>query len=85
MGKVISKPKAPKVIKVPTPTPEPEPIVEDVKPISEAERADERSRNKAAQFAAITSGRGQTIKTSLRGVLSETNEFATTRRNLLGS
>ena len=49
-----------------------------------ADKESERQRNKAAQFAALTSGRSQTIKTSLRGVLSDKNAYASKNTNLLG-
>lgn len=77
MGEVFSRPKAPQYI----PPPEPKPVSDKE---AVAEKQDEIKKNKAALFASRLDGRSQTIKTSLRGVLSETNSYASDRKNLLG-
>ncbi len=69
MGKIISPPKAPQVVVEPTTDPD-------------AEKKKEEERNRAAiKNESLLS---QTVKTSLKGVLSETNDFVPKRKTLLG-
>lgn len=67
MGKIIPKPKAPKV----------EAVKEE-----DTDQQEETARNKAALYQKSIGG--QTVKTSLRGVLNSTQAVLPERKKLLG-
>lgn len=77
MGKIISKPKVPKVV-----VPVKKETTEDA--VDEKALADEQRRKKIALQEREQSGRSSTIHTSYRGVLSDTNSLRPKRKTLLG-
>lgn len=71
MGKIIPKPKAPKVVVQP---------VDPVKEVEKEKDQEELERERIQRSNLLS----QTVKTSLRGALSETNEMLPPRKTLLG-
>lgn len=76
MGKIIKKPKAPKVIVQQAPEPE--------KDTGNEDDVVERQRRARAEKEDEQKGRESLVNTSLRGVLNDVNDYRPLRKTLLG-